>query len=208
MKPITYSQLLQRLSEKSRAAVDRLLGDSGVHYLIVLQANSDARPKILPAGPNLDFRHPKDAAGQVIRGMRAVAYVDLKAEAGNGAEAKSKPTDASNNADKEKIRELEAKVVWFENENNNLEQRLRRAKRLFKEKEIKIAELSKRNEMLHARMDEYNCSGDPDTEKRLKDIENTENELIKQMNELLRKEAEIEQREENLIDMEKRQIQA
>lgn len=180
--------------------MNRILGDSGVHFLILLQADAESKPKILPAGPKLDFRRPKDAAGQVIRGMRAVAYVDLLATRAQQAEiVHSKSTGAPGSANGEKLRELESKIVWFENENNNLEQRLRTAKRVLREKDIEIAELTKRNEMLVARMDEYNCSGDMATENRIKDIEKTENALIDRMNELLHKEAEIEQREENLI---------
>lgn len=198
LKLITYNELLQRLSEKSRSAVHRILDDDEVHYLIVLQANAESKPKILPAGPNLDFRSPKDASGQVIRGMRAVAYVDLNSDSTKTEIRKSQSAKDAGDSGEQKVRELEAKLVWYENENNSMAQRLRNAKRILKEKDIKISELSKRNEMLTARMDEFNCSGDIATEKRLEDIEKAENELIDRMNELMHKEAQLEQREEDL----------
>jgi hypothetical protein len=203
LKRILYRDLLQGLSEKARRALHPLFQDDEVHYLIVLQSNPDSKPKVLPAGPKMDFRSPKDAAGQVIRGLRRVGYVDLRAERNEAGPVKSGdaagPNRPQEGPNKAKARHaLEAKLVWHENEKAQLEQRLRKAQRILREKEIKIAELAKRNEMLTARMDEYNCSGDVDTEERLKDIENAENELISRMNELMRKEAEIEQREIDL----------
>jgi len=200
LKRIPYSDLRQRLGEKSREALAPLLDDQNVHYLIVLQASPDSKPKVLPAGPKMDFRGPKDAAGQMIRGLQPVGYVDLRAERDevNSITRNARPEEAEAVELNQKQQAWEAKLVWYENEKAQLEQRLRKAKRILREKEINIAELTKRNEMLNARMDEYNCSGDIDTEERLKDIENAENELITRMNELMRKEAEIEQREINL----------
>jgi hypothetical protein len=198
LKAISYTKLTEQLSKKSIHAVDKLCSEKDVHYLILLKARPEAAPKILPAGPGLDFRNPRDADGQMIRGMRAVAYVDLRAEPKAGKSDTVTRADSASVSVEKKIHALESKMSWYENELRQNEQKLRKAKRLLREKDLRIAEVTKRNQMLIARMDEYNCSGDPDTEKRLKDIENAENELIQRMNALMEKEAEIDQKDEDL----------
>lgn len=197
---------MDSLSPAARISLKRVAEDTEVHYLVVLQPPQRDKKKILPSGPNLDFRTPADAAGVVINGMKATMYVDLEearksptpTPSANSPKVAPKHNNTTHLEDQSKL--LESQVEWLQTEKMQLSEKLAHAKaRLITSKQL-VDELKRSQETLKARIAELENTYDEATDTgRLKDIDSAEEELISRMNEFMEKEAELEQREENLF---------
>jgi predicted nuclease with TOPRIM domain len=182
--------------------------DLEVDFLIILETASKDRKKIIPAGPGLDFRSPKDASGKTIGGMRMSAYVDLKRARAtpkiNKATEQAMPAPQKIASTKE--RKLQARLDWMEKEKFELENRISGAKKQILTRNQVIDELKKQLSLLQAKLQTSEEANQlPDTfGSRDTDLEAAEEELITRMNQYMEKEAELEQREENLFHRERK----
>jgi len=205
---LSLSELLNSLTPGAQSSLTEIAKDSDVHYFIVLQASSGGKKKVIPAGPTLDFRSPDDTKGQTIGGMRASAYVDLSDEAKTGTSSPSKPASESDDqpSEESQLRKLRGEVESLKSINNVLEERFSRAKAQLINGNQMVEELKKRNSLLRERIAELettDSSNNSVEESRFTDIDAAENELIQRMDDYMTKEAELEQREEDLFRRER-----
>lgn len=207
-KAITLRDLLKNISPKSRASLEAIAADPQISYLIVFESADRKRRRILPAGADQDFRSPQDAVGQTYDGLRASAFVNLgkEREKNEAAEAKARieateSTTTSKPADENA--KLKSKVTRQESEIRRLEDRLVLARKRVNEKDLLIEELktqlsNKRYQQNEAAAPEGLDEAPDGDEKRFSDVAKAEEDLIARMNDYMVKEAELEQREQDL----------
>lgn len=205
MNKLNLQNLLDTLKPASRSTLAQVIEDANVHYLLVFEPPARDRKKVIPAGPGLDFRGPNDARNRVIDGQRMTGYVDL-------AEHRSRASDTEPNhrmpaeetGASTKIKALESKISWLKGENQELKNRFSEARRQLKLKNELIKDLKRLESVTRAKLEEYQLPESEQNSDGYGDLAQAEEELIGKMNEYMVKEAELEQREENLLARERR----
>lgn len=181
-----------------------------VTFLVVLKGDRSTKKKIMPAGPTLDFRHPRDFVGHSFDGLRASEFVELSSEptletSGEQPAAGLSSDQASDRKATEQraVDNTRARLQSLEEKNAILESRLDRARTHLQNQKELIAQLKRKESALHEQIRAYEeapgLSNSDDFESdpsRLADLKTAEDELINRMDEYMRKEAELEQRED------------
>ncbi|HAV13788.1 MAG TPA: hypothetical protein DCX06_09925 [Opitutae bacterium] len=205
---VDLRSLLQTVTSATADSLIALADDTDISYLIILETAAKDKRKFLPAGPGLDFRSPKDAAGQTIGGMRMSGFVDMaKARANQAAQTLNKNIPTRETSPSQTEKKLKQRLEWTEKENYELENRISNAKKQILTRNQVIQELKKQVSALQKRLDEHehtSAPSDSQMSSRDSELEAAEEELITRMNEYMEKEAELEQREENLFYRERK----
>ncbi|NBB78718.1 MAG: hypothetical protein GVY36_04635 [Verrucomicrobia bacterium] len=207
---ITFRELTRDVAPSTKNALAKLLNNSEIDYIIVLQTATKDRRKFLPAGKNMDFRSPRDAEGKVIGGMRMTAYVDLRAERAEvnkeRQKARQTPSFSQRYSNPQPANDTNQKLNQAMRRIEALENKISSAKKQILSRDQMIAQLQSKVRNLQEKLatPEQDSSSSDEISKRYAAIESSEEELIERMNEYMEKEAELEQREENLFFLERK----
>jgi hypothetical protein len=204
---IPFESLLRTVAPATADSLRKLSEDADVDYIIILENASRDKRKFIPAGAGLDFRSPKDATGKIIGGMRMSGHVDLRKSAPTPASPSvDQGRDGKEGEDSTAAETLKRRIKWLEQVNNDLENKVSNAKKQILTRNQVIEEQKKQIYALQAKLNslEQNHPFDDSVPAQNSNLEAAEEELINRMNEFMEKEAELEQREEDLFHKERR----
>ena len=208
---INFKDLAGTINQKSAASLEAIIENPDVSHLVVFESEDKKRRRIFPAGKGQRFASPSDAAGHQFDGMQASAYVDLKEGRGlkmKGADLTERTEKIGAAKDDERVLKLQQKIAQYESDIRRLEDRFARARNRMSEQKNLIDELQaqlseKRHQSDQLSEVEHGQSSSNETNQRHQDLEKAEENLIAQMNDYMVKEAELEQREEEINSRER-----
>jgi len=196
LNEMSQDDLLESLDRNKKKAVQGLLDDVDVHFVVVMQSPDGGRRNLLTVGPNLEYTELASLEGLELDGMHAVAFV-------KATRKRSGKNTLFRTRSMERAESLETQVGELRLENSRLLDEVSKALRtaelvgqeriLLKSKEDRLSRQHSEQAELQGQLDE-----------RESELVKMEEELMDRMHAMVQKEAELQQWEENMFARERK----
>ncbi|MGJ8637786.1 MAG: hypothetical protein ACSHYA_00195 [Opitutaceae bacterium] len=187
LKEIDKNCLLNGLDRTKRRSIESIMRDGDVHYVVLLESADKRRRNLLTVGPDLEYPTLDAVRNVEMDNLVPSAYVDNRNVKTRGSFLKSKASIEN--------RRLERLVEQLQSENRDL-----KSKRFEAVSKLEILERSEQNVN---RLLIENRQMKMDLDQREREVHRMEEELMDHMNQLVHKQTEMEQWEENMFARER-----